>query len=145
VGLPLGALLGFALADLAKLLQKRLQAQRGSLTTALGAARAELAETVRSGNTAAAASAAERTLFLGIEKGTGLKGRGILKERLAPTLTSAGVPAALAQETARLLAHCDELRFAGEAVDLAGFAAEVQNVSQKLAALKPRAVSGVAA
>jgi hypothetical protein len=145
IGLPLGTLLAFGLGDLAKLLRKRLHAQRGSLSTALGAARAELAETVRAGSTAAAASAAERTLFLGIEKGTGLKGRGILKERLAPTLAGAGVPQALAEQTARLLAHCDELRFAGEAADLTSFAAEVQDASQKLAALKPRALSGVAA
>jgi hypothetical protein len=145
LGLPLGTLLAFGLADLAKLLRRRAHAQRASLSTALGAARSDLAEAARSGSTAAAASAAERTLFLGIEKGTGLKGRAILKERLAPTLTSAGVPDTLAEQAARLLARCDELRFAGEAVDLASFAAEVQDASQKLAALKPRVTSGVAA
>jgi hypothetical protein len=51
----------------------------------------------------------------------------------------------LAQQAARLLARCDELRFAGEAVDLASFAAEVQDASQKLAALKPQVTSGAAA
>jgi hypothetical protein len=55
------------------------------------------------------------------------------------------VPAELAERAAQLLGRCDELRFAGAAVDLHSFAAEVRETSQKLAALRAPARSSRAA
>jgi hypothetical protein len=139
LGLPLSAVLGFALADLAKLLGRRMAERKGSLATALDEALAQLASSARAGDATATAGAAERALFLGIEKATGLKGRGILKSELAGALAKAEVPAEVAERTATLLARCDELRFAGEAVALPTFAAEVRETCQKIGQRKPRA------
>jgi hypothetical protein len=141
-GLPLGTVLGFALSDLAKLLARRAGEKRGSLATALAEAQRQLAEVAPSGNIAATASAAERVLFLAIELGTGLKGRGVLKAQLAQTLGEAGVPAELATRTAELLGRCDELRFAGEAADLPLFVSEVADASKRLSQLKPQGKAG---
>ena len=71
-------------------------------------------------------------LVLAIERATGLKARGVLKEELASTLERHGVEAKLAEQATQLLARCDELRFAGEALDLPSFGAEVREISQKL-------------
>jgi hypothetical protein len=92
----------------------------------------QLATAARGGDVKAAASAAERALFTSIEKGTGLKARGILKANLASALTEAGVPPELADRASQLLGRCDELRFAGEAADLSSFAREVRDTSQTL-------------
>jgi len=131
-GLPLSALLGFALSDLSKLLSRRLAARRGSLAAALDEALAQLTAATRSGDATASAGAAERALFLAIEKATALKARGVLKTELKSSLERAGVAADLAERTAALLGRCDELRFAGEAVELPSFAAEVRETCQKL-------------
>jgi hypothetical protein len=132
--------LGFALSDLARRLRRRMAERRGSLTSALEQALAQLALATQSGEVAAVAGAAERALFLAIERATGLKARGVLKAALADTLTRAEVPRGAAEQAARLLAGCDELRFAGEGADLAAFSAEVRAVCQQLAEKKaPRA------
>lgn len=133
LGLPLAAWLGFAVSDFSKLLAKRARERRGSLAAALDEAETQLAATARSGNAAATAGAAERALFVAIEKGTQLKARGILKSQLASTLSETNVPPDLSQATARLLDRCDQLRFAGEAEDLSSFAAEVQKTCAALA------------
>ena len=143
-GLPLSALLSFALFDLAKLLRGRLAERRGSLASALDDALAQLAQQTRAGDTAASAGAAERALFLAIEKATGLKGRGVLKAQLANTLVSAAVPRAVAEQTAALLGRCDELRFTGAAVELTSFGAEVREACQKLAQLAVPKAPGAA-
>lgn len=143
-GLPLAAVLGFALTDLARLLAKRAREKRGSLASNLEEALRQLAEVARQGDAAQAASAAERALFLAIELGTALKGRGVLKTQLAGALRDAGVPDELSAPTAELLGRCDELRFAGEAAELSSFAATVSSVCQKLTQLKPRRPSGAA-
>ncbi|MDF3070252.1 MAG: hypothetical protein K0R38_5853 [Polyangiaceae bacterium] len=132
LGLPLTALLGFALTDFVKGLRQRLAQRSGSLTAALEDAQSQLNRAAREGDAAKTASAAERALFLGIEKGTGIKGRGVLKTKLAEALKEANVPSDDAEEAARLLARCDELRFAGEAVDLSQLASEVQAVCRRL-------------
>jgi hypothetical protein len=142
LGLPLGAVLGFALTDLAKLLARRAGEKRGSLATALGEAQRQLAEAARGGDVAQTASAAERVLFLSIELGTALKGRGVLKAQLATALAEAGVPDELARRSADLLGRCDELRFAGEAADLPVFAGEVDETSRSLSQLKPKPKPG---
>lgn len=131
-GLPLTALLGFALSDLAKLLGSRLRERRGSLATAVDEAISQLALAASKSDTTATASAAERALFLSIEKGTGLKARGILKTELLPALELAGVPSDVAASAHALLGRCDELRFAGEAVDLGQFTSEVRDTCQRL-------------
>lgn len=133
LGLPVATWLGFVLSDLAKLLAKRARERRGSLAAALDEAETQLAATARSGNVAATAGAAERALFVAIEKGTQLKARGILKSQLAQTLAETSVPPDLSQATARLLDRCDQLRFAGVAEDLSSFAAEVQKTCEALA------------
>ncbi len=138
-GLPLTAVLGFALSDLAKLLSRRLSERRGSLAVALDEALAQLASATHAGNAASSASAAERALFLAIEKATGLKARGVLKAELAGALDKADVPREIAEQAAGLLGRCDELRFAGEAVDLASFSAEVREICRKLDQRKARA------
>jgi len=132
-GLPLSALLSFALSDLAKRWRRRRAERRGSLASALDAALTQLAEHARAGDTAGSAGAAERALFLAIEKATGLKGRGVLKAQLADVLANAAVPRDVADQTAALLGRCDELRFTGAAVELASFSAEVRDACQKLA------------
>lgn len=132
LGLPLSALLGFALTDLAKGMKQRLAQRSGSLSAALDDALSQLNHAARAGDAAKTASAAERALFLSIEKGTGIKGRGVLKAKLADTLKEANVSSEVAQDAARLLDRCDELRFAGEAADLTQLAGEVQAACRRL-------------
>lgn len=136
LGLPLSMLLGFALSDLVKALSRRLSARRGSLQAALDEALGQLNSASQSA--ADAASVAERVLFLGIEKGTGLKARGVLKAELGHALEAAGVAPDLARRTAELLHRCDELRFAGEAVELSSFIGEVRETCLRLAGRKAR-------
>jgi len=133
-GAPLTAALGFALSDLAKLLSKRARQRKGSLATALDEALAQLSRSAKAGDAASSASAAERALFVAIEKTTGLKARGVLKTELGGALAKAEVPSEVAERAAALLDDCDQLRFAGEAVELSRFAAEVRDVCQKLGA-----------
>jgi hypothetical protein len=138
LGAPLAALLGFAASDLAKLLSRRLRERRGSLASAVDEALGQLALAASKADTAATASAAERSLFLSIQKGTGLKARGILKSELAGALESAGVAPPVAQGARDLLRRCDELRFAGEALDLSTFASEVRETCRQLSQSKQR-------
>jgi hypothetical protein len=144
-GLPLSALLGFALSDLAKHVRRRLAERRGSLMASLEDAERQLTQAAKAGDAASSASAAERTLFLAIEKATGVKGRGVLKSALASALASAGIESSTAAELSRLLAQCDELRFAGEAVDLPSFAAQVISARQKLERQRPPVAGGARA
>jgi len=144
-GLPLSTLLGFALVDATRSLKKRLSEKRGSLATAQQQALAQLATAARTGDVAAAASAAERALVFAIERATALKARGVLKTELPARLTAAGVPSELAASAAALLARCDELRFAGEAVDLRELAAQVSEVTTKLSKLTASKKRGDAA
>jgi BatD DUF11 like domain len=139
--LPLSAVLGFALSDLTRLLRQRLSERRGSLSSALEQALAQLAAATRAGEAASVASAAERVLFLAIERATGLKARGVLKAELAETLTRADVPREVAELAAQLLRRCDQLRFAGEAVELASFSAEVRAICQQLGQRKAAATA----
>jgi hypothetical protein len=138
LGLPLSALLAFALSDLAKLLNRRLRERRGSLAAALEDALEQLSLAASKADVSATASTAERALFLSIEKGYAIKARGILKAELAPALEAAGVSSELAERARELLARCDELRFAGEAHDLGQFASDARETCHKLAAAKPR-------
>jgi hypothetical protein len=142
-GMPLSALLGFALSDLVRSWRHRRAERRGSLASALDEALAQLAQQTRAGDTAASAGAAERALFLAIEKATGLKGRGVLKAQLANTLANADVPRDVSEQTAALLGRCDELRFTAAATDLATFGAEVREACQKLARRSAPGPSGV--
>ena len=138
LGAPLAALLGFASSDLAKRLGRRLRERRDSVATALDEALGQLALAASKSDTTAAASAAERALFLSIQKGTGIKARGILKSELAAALEAAGVTPAVAASARDLLARCDELRFAGEALDLGTFVSEVRETCQRVSQSKPR-------
>jgi hypothetical protein len=140
--LPVSAVVGFALSDLTRLLRRRLSERRGSLAAALEEALTRLNTATRSGDVAASAGAAERVLFLAIERATGLKARGVLKAELASTLERHEVEAKLAERATQLLARCDELRFAGEALDLPSFGAEVREISQKLGQRKASTTPG---
>jgi hypothetical protein len=142
LGLPLSALLAFALTDLVRLVRRRRRERRGSIASALDEALAQLALAGGSAQPAATAGAAERALFLSIEKGYGVKARAILKAELAPALQAAGIASELAEHTRELLARCDELRFAGEAHDLQQFAADTRETCHKLAGAKPRKTEG---
>jgi hypothetical protein len=141
LGVPLSAVLGFALSDLARALRARAAARKGSVAAALGDSLAQLDRAVAGGDAAATVGAAERALFLAIEKGTGIKARGLLKADLARSLAEARVPTELAERAANLLGRCDEVRFAGVAADLGSFTAEVRETSQKLASLNPAPAS----
>lgn len=132
IGLPLTATLAFVLTDLARRMKTKMAARSGSLATALNEALAQLAQAASANDAAGAASAAERALFLAIEKGTGIKGRGVLKAQLSRTLSEAKVESPTAEQAAELLDRCDELRFAGEAADLTTFAADVRAACKKL-------------
>ena len=136
-GLPLSLVLAFAVSDIARLLKRRLSERRGSLTAALDDALARLASAARAGDASASAGAAERALFVAIERATGLKGRGVLKTALASTLAKAQVPLELAQQAAAELGRCDELRFAGDALDLPAFAQQVRETCEKLGQQPP--------
>jgi len=145
VGLPLSTLLAFGLSDAARALRKRLSEQRGSLATAQTRALAQLTAAAGAGDVAATASAAERALVIAVERATALKARGVLKSELAARLAEAGVSRDVADDAAQLLARCDELRFAGEALDLRDFAARVSDVCGKLSRVGSRKKSGEAA
>jgi hypothetical protein len=136
LGLPLSLLLGFALSDIVAAISRRLAARRGSLTTALDEALVQL--NASSSSASDVAGAAERALFISIEKATGVKGRGVLKTELSRTLRGAGVAPELAERAADLLGRCDELRFAGEAIELSSFIGEVRDTCQRLAGRKAR-------
>lgn len=138
LGVPLLTLLGFALVDAGRLVQRRLRERRGSLAAALDVALAQLARAASGTDASATASASERALFTSIEQGTGLKARGILKAELPAALQARGVEPDLAARAGALLDHCDELRFAGEAADLPKLAAEARELCRKLAALELR-------
>jgi hypothetical protein len=75
------------------------------------AAARDAAHAVESGDHGAAASAVERAIYLTIERQTGLKARGILRENLAEVLGSQGVVTEDAEEVVRLLSDCDRMRF----------------------------------
>jgi hypothetical protein len=141
-GLPLSALLAFGISDLARLLSRRRREQRGSLASALDEALEQLALAASSAQAGATAGAAERALFLSIEKGYRIKARGILKTELASALEAAGAHRELAERTGQLLARSDELRFAGEAHDLQQFAADARETSRRLASGKPGKAEG---
>jgi hypothetical protein len=138
-GTPLTVLLGFALTDVLGGMRRRLSERRGSLAAAADDALAQLADAGMLAEPARLAGAAERALFLSIEKATGLKARGVLKSELDGALRRAGVTDDLAARAAQLLGRCDELRFAGEAADLAAFAAEARDTCRQLSTQKRRA------
>ncbi|HEY6081263.1 MAG TPA: BatD family protein [Polyangiaceae bacterium] len=142
LGAPLTALLGFALADLAALLRRRRSERRGSLATATDEALAQLAGSGMLAEPASIAAATERALFLSIERATGLKARGVLKSELASALARVGVEEDVAARAAALLGRCDELRFAGDAADLAAFAAEARDTCRQLISRKRRVLEG---
>jgi hypothetical protein len=71
----------------------------------------EAARAVEAGEHGAAASAIERAIYVAIERRTGLKARGILREDLAADLASRGITGEHADEIVRLLGDCDALRF----------------------------------
>jgi hypothetical protein len=141
-GLPLSTLVGFALVDLTQALRQRLAAKRGSLGTAQERALGDLTAAARQRDVAACASAAERALVVAIERATAIKARGVLKKDLSDRLGEAGVAREVAESAAALLARCDELRFAGEALDLGTFSGEVREICAKLGRRAPRATSG---
>jgi hypothetical protein len=68
---------------------------------------------------AATATAVERALFLAIEAGTQIRGRGLLRSELGPALITRGVPADLSQRTVELLDACEDARFTGKSGKLA--------------------------
>ena len=109
------------------------------METAQEQALSQLASAVRANDTAASANAAERALIVAVERATGLKARGILKQDLASRLIEAGLARELAEDAAALLARCDQLRFAGEAVDLGALSSEVREVCRKFGMRPARA------
>jgi hypothetical protein len=68
---------------------------------------------------AATATAVERALFLAIEAGTQIRGRGLMRSELGPALVAAGIPAELSQRTVAMLDACEDARFTGKSGELA--------------------------
>ena len=68
---------------------------------------------------AATATGVERALFLAIEAGTRIRGRGLMRNELGPALVAAGVPADLSERTIALLDACEDARFTGKSGELA--------------------------
>jgi hypothetical protein len=137
LGLPLLVVFGFAVSDAARLARARLSQRKSSLDTAIEDTLQALAKPESRLNPNRLAALAERALLASIEKATGVKARGLLKSELAPALSGAGLAQSQAESAARLLVTCDELRFAGEAIDVSAFAAEVQATCAAIARRKP--------
>jgi hypothetical protein len=94
-------------------LGERWRSQRESLTTQAGKALAEAQRAGRGGDTAAAASAGERALFLTLEAATGIKARGVLRDELRAKLQQVPVAEQLIDQIGDLLDVCDAVRFTG--------------------------------
>ena len=64
------------------------------------------------------AAAVERSLFLAIEAGTGIRARALLKDDLKTALATAGVEAKTIERSLSLLDACEAARFTGKSADL---------------------------
>ena len=93
------------------------RAWRDSLDRHAKVSLAEAKKAVSEGKPADAASAIERAVHASIERGTGLKSRGILRDSLHDALTDEGIDAATADQVVELLAALESLRFDPEADD----------------------------
>lgn len=108
---PAIIVIGTASARGGRKLRERLARARESASTV--AAR-ELGEAKRAPDLGAIAGHVERALIAAIESKTGLRARGILREKLPGELEGAGIAPEVASELAALLDACDEIRFTHE-------------------------------
>ena len=85
------------------------------------------------GDTAGAASAVERALYIAIEAATGLRARGIVRHELAGALARAGMAASDAETAVSLFDACDAARFTTEAsVQLTEILARADSLTNSL-------------
>jgi len=95
-----------------------------------------------SGDSAGAASAVERALYMAIEAATGLRARGIVRGELAHELTKVGLATADAETAVHVFDACDMARFTeGASVQLKEILERADSLTQALcrsALAKPR-------
>ena len=95
--------------------RERLHAKRGSPERLLAEALRAADSAAKAGLTGEAATACERSLFLAIEAGTGLKARALMQSELARELEAAGAAKETIETTLEVFAACEALRFQGQA------------------------------
>lgn len=110
-GLPLGVALTQLSADRIAAWLRRRRQQQSSLGNRVSDELKKVDALRAQGDVDGAVIALERTLFLALEHSTGIKGRGVLRERLAETLAQAGLTADLAAQVVSLLGDLEALRF----------------------------------
>jgi hypothetical protein len=101
----------------------------------------QAAQAAERGDTASAAGAVERAVYLAIEAATGLKARAVLRHDLCGELMRQGVPESVASGLVELLDECDGARFVNtssgrSAAD--GLVARAEELVKQLARGKPR-------
>lgn len=112
---PLGVVTTGGLVRLGREIRRRLALRRDDQQHRAARALRDAEAALREGNEAAATSATERAIFLGIEGATGLKARGILKSELEGRLRGVGLESGLAAQLVALLTDLDAARFKGDA------------------------------
>jgi hypothetical protein len=98
---------------LGRRLSERYKTRKKSAATLASRALAAAERALTAGDATRAASDMERAIFAAVEASTGVKARGVLRERLADELTEHGLSADTAERITELLAHAEAARFTG--------------------------------
>lgn len=130
-GLPLGVALTQLSGDRLMAWLRRRQQRRNSLGNRVSDELKQVDALQSQGDLDGALVALERTVFLAIEHATQLKARGVLRERLAETLTQVGLTSELAAQLVGLLGDLEALRFARNG-DLASLVARAKTLIGRL-------------
>ncbi|MBI5537471.1 MAG: BatD family protein [Deltaproteobacteria bacterium] len=112
---PSSVLLFGAGAFAKRKLTGRWRSARDSLARQISQALRQAKQECKNGKYVDAAAAIERALHASIESSTGLRSRGVLRERLAETLIELGVDAAAARTAVEVLDGCERVRFEPDA------------------------------
>ncbi len=130
---PLSVLLGGSVSRGLRIWSRRRNERTGSNTKAeLKAAE----EALREGDRNRALSLAERALFDAIERATGIKARGLLRNEVAQGLAKAGLNEALANDAQGTLQRLEECRYGSPEDDPAALFSQVRSLVGKLSTAK---------
>jgi len=110
---PLGVIASIGLKSLASAINAKFTRRRDSVKRRTGTQMATCRQLLANGNAPAAASALEKALVLAIEAATSIRARGIVRDELASTLTTAGLGQTDADAIVETLNVCDAVRFTG--------------------------------
>ena len=91
---------------------------------------------MREGDRNRALSLAERALFDAIERATGIKARGLLRNEVAQGLAKAGLNEALANDAQGTLQRLEECRYGSPEDDPAALFSQVRSLVGKLSTAK---------